>query len=97
MPVTLRGQPLARLNELEWVDGQVLANVWQTDIIVRIDPTTRPGQRHHRPDRADARPVGLDPTDAVLNGIAWDADGRRLFVTGKNWPTLFEIRLTGAR
>ena len=44
------------------------------------------------PDRGD-----LDPADAVLNGIAWDADGRRLFVTGKLWPTLFEIRLTGPR
>ena len=40
---------------------------------------------------------GLDPTDAVLNGIAWDPEGRRLFVTGKNWPKLFEIRLTGPR
>ena len=97
VPVTLRGQPLARLNELEWVDGQVLANVWQTDVIVRIDPTT--GRVNGiidltelMPDRSD-----LDPTDAVLNGIAWDADGRRLFVTGKNWPTLFEIRLTGPR
>ncbi len=44
------------------------------------------------PDRS-----GLDQTDAVLNGIAWDPNGRRLFVTGKNWPTLFEIRLTGPR
>jgi alanyl-tRNA synthetase len=44
------------------------------------------------PDRS-----GLDPTDAVLNGIAWDPEGRRLFVTGKNWPKLFEIRLTGPR
>ena len=95
--VTLRGQPLTRLNELEWVDGQVLANVWQTDLIVRIDPTT--GRVNGIIDLTDLMPdrSGLDPTDAVLNGIAWDADGRRLFVTGKNWPTLFEIRLTGPR
>ena len=44
------------------------------------------------PDR-----TGLDPADDVLNGIAWDPDGRRLFVTGKNWPSLFEIRITGPR
>lgn len=97
VPVTLRGQPLARLNELEWVDGQVLANVWQTDLIVRIDPAT--GRVNGIIDLTDLMPdrSGLDPTDAVLNGIAWDAEGRRLFVTGKNWPTLFEIRLTGPR
>lgn len=97
VPVTIQGQPLARLNELEWIEGQVLANVWQTDFIVRIDPVT--GRVNGiidltglMPDRSE-----LDPTDAVLNGIAWDPDGRRLFVTGKNWPTLFEIRLTGPR
>jgi len=97
VPVTLRGRPLGQLNELEWVDGQVLANVWQTNFIVRIDPAT--GQVNGIIDLTDLMPdrSGLDPTDAVLNGIAWDADGRRLFVTGKNWPTLFEIRLTGPR
>lgn len=94
VPVTLRGQPLARLNELEWIEGQVLANVWQTDFIVRIDPAT--GRVNGIVDLTGLMPdrSGLDPTDAVLNGIAWDPDGRRLFVTGKNWPTLFEIRLT---
>ncbi|MDI1280468.1 glutaminyl-peptide cyclotransferase [Brevundimonas sp.] len=97
VPVTLRGQPLARLNELEWIEGQVLANVWQTDFIVRIDPAT--GRVNGIVDLTGLMPdrSGLDPTDAVLNGIAWDPDGRRLFVTGKNWPILFEIRLTGPR
>ena len=77
--------------------GQVLANVWQPDVIVRINPAT--GQVNGIIDLTDLMPdrSGLDPTDAVLNGIAWDAAGRRLFVTGKNWPTLFEIRLTGPR
>ncbi|KQY89986.1 glutamine cyclotransferase [Brevundimonas sp. Root1423] len=93
VPVTLGGRPLGQLNELEWIDGEVFANVWQTDFIVRIDPAT--GVVTGVIDLAALMPdrSGLDPTDAVLNGIAWDPEGRRLFVTGKNWPTLFEIRL----
>lgn len=96
-PVTLQGRPLRQINELEWVEGEVFANVWHTDVIVRIDPATGVvtgviDLTGLMPDRS-----GLDQTDAVLNGIAWDPDGRRLFVTGKNWPTLFEIRLTGPR
>lgn len=95
--VTLEGRPVSRINELEWIDGEVFANLWQTDYIVRIDPVT--GAITGIVDLTDLMPdrSGLDPTDAVLNGIAWDAEGRRLFVTGKNWPKLFEIRLTGPR
>ena len=95
--VTLDGQPLDQLNELEWIDGEVFANVWHTDVIVRINPAS--GVVTGVIDLAGLMPdrSGLNPTDAVLNGIAWDAGGRRLFVTGKNWPTLFEIRLTGPR
>jgi glutamine cyclotransferase len=91
--VTLDGKPVRNVNELEWVKGEIYANVWQTDWILRIDPH-------------DGRVVGLinlagllrssdripGQTD-VLNGIAYDAKGDRLFVTGKNWPKLFEIRL----
>lgn len=93
VPVTLGGRPLGQLNELEWIEGEVFANVWQTDFIVRIDPAT--GVVTGVIDLASLMPdrSGLDPTDAVLNGIAWDAEGRRLFVTGKNWPALFEIKL----
>ena len=93
VPVTLRGQPVSRINELEWIDGEVFANLWQTDFIIRINPAT--GEVTGIIDLTDLMPdrTGLDPTDAVLNGIAWDPEGRRLFVTGKNWPTLFEIRL----
>jgi glutamine cyclotransferase len=93
VPVTLHGEPIDRLNELEWIDGEVWANVWQTDFIVRIDPSTG-----HIVGLVDLE--GLLPdrtgmtTDDVLNGIAWDPQGRRLFVTGKNWPNVFEIRLT---
>ncbi len=95
--VTLQGRPVRRINELEWIEGEVFANLWQTDTIVRIDPAT--GRVTGMVDLTELMPdrSGLDPTDAVLNGIAWDAEGRRLFVTGKNWPKLFEIRLTGPR
>ena len=97
VPVTLEGRPVGRINELEWIEGEVFANLWQTDYIVRINPATGAitgiiDLTELMPDRS-----GLDPTDAVLNGIAWDPVGRRLFVTGKNWPKLFEIRLTGPR
>ena len=97
VPVTLQGRPVSQINELEWIEGEVFANLWQTDYIVRINPATGAitgviDLTELMPDRS-----GLDPTDAVLNGIAWDSEGRRLFVTGKNWPKLFEIRLTGPR
>lgn len=97
VPVTLQGRPVSQINELEWVEGEVFANLWQTDFIIRINPAT--GEITGIIDLTELMPdrSGLDPTDAVLNGIAWDPVGRRLFVTGKNWPTLFEIRLTGPR
>ncbi|GGX96727.1 glutaminyl-peptide cyclotransferase [Pseudoduganella dura] len=91
--VTVEGVPVTRLNELEWVDGEIYANVWQTDRIARIDPFA--GQVRGWIDLkgldelADVAPG----SDNVLNGIAWDADHKRLFVTGKRWPKLFEITL----
>ncbi|MBN8551617.1 MAG: glutaminyl-peptide cyclotransferase [Caulobacterales bacterium] len=96
LTVTFRGQTVRRLNELEWVDGQILANLWLQDLIVRIDPAT--GQVVGVIDLTDLFPVDqrVRPRDDVLNGIAWDAEARRLFVTGKNWPHLFEIRLVSA-
>jgi glutamine cyclotransferase len=95
--VTLNGRPVRQLNELEWIDGEVWANVWQTDYILRIDPAT--GQAVGVIDLRGLLPKDQvkDPVDDVLNGIAWDAQNRRLFVTGKNWPSLFDIRLTGPR
>ena len=95
--VTLNGRPVRQLNELEWIDGEVWANVWQTHYIVRIDPAS--GRVVGIIDLSGLLPAGTikDPNDDVLNGIAWDEKTRRLFVTGKNWPSLFEIRLTGAR
>lgn len=95
--VTLNGRPVRQLNELEWIDGEVWANVWQTNYILRIDPAS--GNVVGIIDLNGLLPAGLikDPNDDVLNGIAWDATTRRLFVTGKNWPSLFEITLTGPR
>jgi glutaminyl-peptide cyclotransferase len=91
--VTLDGKALANVNELEWVKGEIYANVWQTDWIVRVDPLTgrvvgaiNLSGLLKREDRVAGQ------TD-VLNGIAYDAKNDRLFVTGKNWPKLFEIRL----
>jgi glutaminyl-peptide cyclotransferase len=87
-----RDTPIDRLNELEFIDGEIFANVWQTERIARISPQS-------------GRVVGwinlsglLSPvyrleSGAVLNGIAYDSIGKRLFVTGKLWPSIFEIRL----
>ena len=81
------------MNELEWVKGEIYANVWQTNWIVRIDP--RSGQVAGLINVAGILGPGdhVNGPDAVLNGIAYDAKRDRLFVTGKNWPKLFEIRL----
>lgn len=92
LAVTWNGRPLHRLNELEFVEGEVWANVWYTDFIVRIDPGS--GRVSSFLDLA-----GLLPADrrrqegAVLNGIAYDPATRRVFVTGKLWPLIFEIRV----
>lgn len=90
--VTLNGNPVTNLNELEYIDGEVWANVWQTDFIVRIDPQT--GRVNSLVDLTGlAGQTRLGSNEAVLNGIAWDPETRRLFVTGKHWADLFEIEL----
>jgi glutaminyl-peptide cyclotransferase len=83
------------LNELEFVRGEIYANVWHTDRIARISPQT--GQVTGWIDLRGLMSTGyrLDP-EAVLNGIAYDAAANRLFVTGKLWPRLFEIRVVHA-
>jgi glutamine cyclotransferase len=89
--VTEAGTPVPYLNELEYVNGEVLANVWRTDMIARIEPAT--GRIVGWIDLAGLlTPAERRQTD-VLNGIAWDEAGRRLFVTGKLWPAVFEIAL----
>ncbi|EIL98637.1 glutamine cyclotransferase [Rhodanobacter thiooxydans] len=91
--VTADGEPVRNLNELEWVDGEIYANVWLTDRIARIDPAS--GQVTGWIDLTGLFDISRlpDPGDDVLNGIAWDAARKRLFVTGKCWPQLFEIEL----
>ena len=80
------------LNELEYVAGEVYANIWYEDRIARISPET--GQVLGWIDLSRLWPAGQRPhRDAVLNGIAYDAQHQRLFVTGKDWPKLFEIRI----
>lgn len=83
--------PVSRLNELEYIDGLVYANVWPTDLIARIDPAT--GQVVDWLDMTGLLPPADQVGAGVLNGIAYDADNDRLFVTGKLWPTLFEVRM----
>jgi len=91
--VTDQGEPVKNLNEIEYVKGEILANVWMTTRIARIDPKTGAVKGWIEIGDLASRHVSGDP-DSVLNGIAYDAKGDRLFITGKNWPELYEIKLT---
>ncbi|HYW15676.1 MAG TPA: glutaminyl-peptide cyclotransferase [Allosphingosinicella sp.] len=88
--VTFKGQPVERLNELEYVRGEVFANIWMGRRIARIDPKSGAVKGWIDLTRLAIENANGDP-DAVLNGIAYDSKGDRLFVTGKNWAKLFEI------
>lgn len=94
--VTEQGDPVVRLNELECVDGAVYANIWLTDDIVRIDPTS--GRVTARIDASPLREALGTPLigDAVLNGIAYDPDSGLFLLTGKLWPTVFAVRFVPA-
>jgi glutamine cyclotransferase len=84
--------PVDRLNELEFVRGELWANVWQTDRIARIHPQT--GKVKGWIDLTGLlRPEARGPEGDVLNGIAWDKAGDRIFVTGKKWPWVFQIEV----
>lgn len=90
------GSPVQRLNELEYVRGEIYANVWMSDRIARISPVT--GQVLGWIDLQGLLSVmERRPTVGELNGIAYDAQRDRLFVTGKRWPKLFEIRIREAQ
>jgi len=94
--VTYEGKPVRQVNELEWVKGRIYANVWETNMMILIEPAS--GAIMGVVDLsgllgAAQRPPG---PDSVLNGIAYDSIHDRLFVTGKNWPKLFEIRVLPA-
>ncbi len=91
--------PVRHINELEWIKGYIYANQWQTEYILKIDPQT--GEVVGRADFSDLRrQAGIpawnmarsDRDPEVLNGIAYDRENDRVFITGKNWPHLFEIR-----
>ena len=93
--VTEAGRPIHSLNELEWMDGELLANIYNTEWIARIDPAT--GEVRGWIDisgllaaeeRAEVQRLG-----GVANGVAWDAQRKRLLVTGKHWPKLFAVEL----
>jgi glutaminyl-peptide cyclotransferase len=85
-------QAVLELNELEWVEGEIFANVWQTDKIARISPQT--GRVLGWIDlQGLLGPMYQRHPDAVLNGIAYDSATKRLFVTGKLWPNIYEIKI----
>lgn len=95
LTVTAEGKPVENINELEWVKGEIYANIWHTDRIARIDPAN--GKVIGWIDLTGLLPqaavlTGPEGTEQVLNGIAYDPKADRLFVTGKYWPKLFEIR-----
>ena len=90
--VTMNGAPVPNLNELEFIAGEIWANIWHKDWIVRIDPAS--GRVNSYLDLQDLlSPAERRNPEAVLNGIAYDAQTKRLFVSGKLWPKIFELRL----
>lgn len=93
--VTLNGRAVRYLNELEWIDGRIWANVYTTDTIVIINPDT--GIVEATVDCEGLLPERLRTSDTdVLNGIAVDSEGK-IFLTGKNWPELYEVKLVGEK
>jgi glutamine cyclotransferase len=87
--------PVSNLNELEWINGKVWANRYQTDFIYEIDPES--GRVLTRVDFSGLKQQSgfsvEDPLDQCLNGIAFDSVGKRIFITGKYWPKLFEVKI----
>jgi glutamine cyclotransferase len=87
------GRPVSNLNELEWIEGELWANVWQTDRIARISPNT--GDVNAWIDLSTLFPQSQRvPPAEVLNGIAYDKATRRIFITGKKWPRLYQITVS---
>lgn len=93
--VTLDDSPLSAINELEWIEGTIFANIYLTDDIARIDPQS--GKVLGMLNMSGLRPAANKPeAGEVLNGIAYDPSSQRLFVTGKLWDVLYEIRLVNS-
>jgi glutaminyl-peptide cyclotransferase len=95
--VRMDGVPLFKLNELEYIDDKIYANVWQQNYIVIINPDTGLVSGRINVDLDDffsgTDRTSVDSTNNVLNGIAWDADKKKLYITGKKWPKIFEVSL----
>jgi glutamine cyclotransferase len=90
--VTMNGRPVLELNELEFIEGEIWSNVWQTDMILRIDPST--GKVTSYLDMRGVLPREFRTGhEDVLNGIAYDAEHKRIFISGKKWPRIIEIKL----
>lgn len=92
LSVRFNGRPLNELNELEYIDGEIWANVWHDDRIVRIDPKSGNVKSFLNLESLYPEKDRTDP-EAVLNGIAYDANSKRIFISGKLWPRIYEIRL----
>lgn len=86
---------LSNVNELEWIDGYIYANVWQTHYILKIDPKTGivVGKADLSTLLKTVLPPDFDADQNVMNGIAYDAAAKKIYITGKNWPKLFEITI----
>ena len=86
------GKPVPQLNELEFIEGEIWANVWMADVVVRIDPSTG-----HLKGVIDCSPlrriVEKDQNAEVLNGIAYDKENKKIYLTGKDWGSLFEVKI----
>ncbi|QGJ70338.1 Glutaminyl-peptide cyclotransferase [Planctomycetales bacterium 10988] len=96
LPVFDRRFPVKELNELEYIDGEIYANLWHRDRIARISPES--GQVTGWIDLRNLLPAHLRPNpEAIPNGIAYDPEEDRLFLTGKNWPKLYEVQLIRQR
>jgi glutaminyl-peptide cyclotransferase len=92
LSVTMNGRSIDNLNELEFIEGEIWSNVWQTDLILRIDPGT--GRVASFLNLRGILPASMRTgNEDVLNGIAYDARQKRIFVSGKLWPRIFEIRV----
>jgi glutamine cyclotransferase len=93
LPVTWDGKSLWSLNELEFIRGEIWANVYQRELIVRIDPETGKVNSVIDLDGLQAKQRVPDRAQDVLNGIAYDAQKDKIYITGKHWPNLYEIRV----
>ena len=92
LAVTMNGRPVEYLNELEFIEGEIWSNVWQTDLILQINPTT--GRVTSFLNLKGILPASMRTGhEDVLNGIAYDSRQKRIFVSGKLWPRIFEIRI----